>query len=235
MATKLFPKLKNRRICLDIGANIGNHALVFADHFDRVEAFEVNPRTFKLLSFNAELNEAIHPHNIGVSDSKGEMIGQGTMRNMASFSLEPGWTPEVNQSMTVEVDRLDDMLTDEQQSQVDFVKIDIEGHEPAALRGAADFLTRHSPVITIEIDKSLVENGQTTATQMLNEYGYVYAYEMADESFLGRLPSVLRKLGSTLGAVFLNRRHKPHLVLRKIDRLQRKSYSLAIYSKYPLD
>ncbi len=235
LAGKLFPKLENRRICLDIGANIGNHALVFADHFDSVEAFEVNPQTFKLLSFNAELNAAIHPHNIGVSDSKREMIGQGTMRNMASFSLEPGWTPEVNQSLTVEVDRLDDLLTEEQQSQVDFIKMDIEGHELAALRGAAEFLNRHSPVITIEIDKSLVENGQTPATQLLNEYGYVHAYEMADRSFLGSLPTFLGKLGSTLGVVFLNRRHAPHLVMQKIDRLEPKSYSLVIYSKYPLD
>ena len=137
LSEKLFPKLNHRRSCLDIGANIGNHAVFFADYFDSVEAFEVNPFTFKLLAINAELNPAIHPHNIGVSDSKGELVGKGSLRNMASFSLEPGWTGDVSQTLTVNVDRLDNLLSEKKMAEVDFIKMDIEGHELAALREQA--------------------------------------------------------------------------------------------------
>ncbi len=42
--SQLFNRMQNRRLCLDVGANIGNHSLAFADHFDRVLAFEPNPR-----------------------------------------------------------------------------------------------------------------------------------------------------------------------------------------------
>ena len=37
---------------LDIGANIGNHSIYFADHFRTILAFEPNPTAFALLSFN---------------------------------------------------------------------------------------------------------------------------------------------------------------------------------------
>ena len=137
LSEKLFPKLNHRRSYLDIGANIGNHAVFFADYFDSVEAFEVNPFTFKLLAINAELNPAIHPHNIGVSDSKGELVGKGSLRNMASFSLEPGWTGDVSQTLTVNIDRLDNLLSEKKMAEVDFIKMDIEGHELAALREQA--------------------------------------------------------------------------------------------------
>ena len=38
-----------RETCLDIGGNIGNHALFFADLFDQVVSFEPNPKIFNAL------------------------------------------------------------------------------------------------------------------------------------------------------------------------------------------
>ena len=38
-----------RRICLDVGANIGNHSLYFSHYFDRVISFEPNKKIFQIL------------------------------------------------------------------------------------------------------------------------------------------------------------------------------------------
>src|SRR5215475_1675190 len=62
LSVQLFARMRSRRVCLDVGANIGNHSLVFAQHFARVLAFEPNPRTFKLLAINAELAQNIVPY-----------------------------------------------------------------------------------------------------------------------------------------------------------------------------
>ena len=51
--------LKNKT-ALDVGANIGNHSLFFSDRFKSVFSFEPNPRTFKVLSLNADLKENIN-------------------------------------------------------------------------------------------------------------------------------------------------------------------------------
>ena len=37
----------NRRICLDVGANIGNHSLYFSGYFDKVFSFEPNKKFFR--------------------------------------------------------------------------------------------------------------------------------------------------------------------------------------------
>lgn len=47
---------------LDVGANIGNHSVFLARHFDTVHAIEANPRTFALLALNATLAPNIYCH-----------------------------------------------------------------------------------------------------------------------------------------------------------------------------
>ena len=44
-------------LALDIGANIGNHAMYFSDHFQRVIAFEPNDDVFYLLKFNGSMRK----------------------------------------------------------------------------------------------------------------------------------------------------------------------------------
>ena len=40
LAESVFPKLNSNSICLDIGANIGNHSLAFSPFFEHVIALE---------------------------------------------------------------------------------------------------------------------------------------------------------------------------------------------------
>jgi len=55
----------NDSICLDIGANIGNHSLYFSKYFKSVYSFEPHPDTFMLLEFNTKKKSNINCFNFG--------------------------------------------------------------------------------------------------------------------------------------------------------------------------
>lgn len=48
--------LDRRRVCLDVGGNVGNHALQFAKSFQTVFTFEPNPAVLPALRHNVSLN-----------------------------------------------------------------------------------------------------------------------------------------------------------------------------------
>ncbi|MGB0798029.1 MAG: FkbM family methyltransferase, partial [Planktomarina sp.] len=82
LKTQVFPRLDSHEVCLDIGANIGNHSVFFADHFENVISFEPNPRTHDVLLANARLRPNIETHNIGLSDQAGEVEVSYDPRNI---------------------------------------------------------------------------------------------------------------------------------------------------------
>ena len=63
-------KSKKRRICLDIGANIGNHSLFFSNFFEKVISFEPHYKTFQVLKINAKNNKNIKIFNLALSNKK---------------------------------------------------------------------------------------------------------------------------------------------------------------------
>lgn len=166
----LAPHLGNGGVCLDIGANIGNHALFFADRFDEVLAFEPNPRTFGLLQFNAALRRNIVCFNFGLSDVEGtarltvptENIGMATLHASAGLG---------GAAVDCELRRLDglDLLA---QRRVAMIKIDVEGHELAVLRGAAALLARDRPVVVFEQTPGDIDGGTSPAIELLRRAGY---------------------------------------------------------------
>lgn len=166
----LAPQLGDGGVCLDIGANIGNHSLFFADRFDEVLAFEPNPRTFGLLQFNAALRRNIICFNLGLSDAEGtarltvptENIGMATLHASAGLG---------GATVDCELRCLDglDMLA---QRRVAMIKIDVEGHESAVLRGAAALLARDRPVVVFEQTTDDIDGGTSPAIELLRRAGY---------------------------------------------------------------
>jgi FkbM family methyltransferase len=164
------PQLVPGGVCLDVGANIGNHAVFFADHFSEVLAFEPNPRTFALLQFNAGLRGNIRCFNLGLSDADArarlsvptENVGMATLHAAAGLG---------GAQVDCELRRLDglDVLA---QRRVAMVKIDVEGHEPAVLRGARELLARDRPVVVFEQTHDEINDGSSVAIELLRSAGY---------------------------------------------------------------
>lgn len=138
---------------VDAGANIGNHSLymLLLGGAAKVIPFEVHPDAISLYCAAMILN--------GVDDRVTlETLGYGlhdTNRDDAMLSPRKGnlgWT-------RVDPDREGDLALRTGDSlvldrKVDFIKMDVEGLEVAALRGLAETIRRNRPPLFVEVDNS---------------------------------------------------------------------------------
>ncbi len=160
-------------VVLDVGANIGVHTLALARLVGPggfVFAFEPQRLVFQTLCANMALNSLDHVHcvNAAVADVPGwlNLIDPDPAipnnyggADVATLSGGPQ-LPAIAQLV------LDDFLN---VSQLGFVKIDIEGMEAAALRGARQTIARFKPALYVE--NAFVEKSPELVT-LLWELGY---------------------------------------------------------------
>ena len=226
LASKVFPKFKRnsntsphsevqQSVCLDIGANIGNHALYLADHFDKIIAIEPHPKTYRLLEINAELVDNVIPVNKGCSNVKRKSLAFEPLMNVGGTSISETSTISLKRifdRVEFDMDLLDDMKVVNDDQTIDFMKIDVENHELECYEGATNLLNKHQPVIACEEGASNICDGKSPAIEYLKKNNYRFIYE-------------LRK--TRLGK-------EDNFDLFLTDRLTHKYHSMIICSQYSL-
>jgi len=141
-------EIRTGDVVLDVGANIGYYTLIFARSVGpegRVFAFEPEPGNFSLLQENVSTNRYrnVTLSRLAVSDRTGsarlyvDAGNAGDCRIYDSRDNRP--------SIEVETVRLDDYF-EPPPGRIDLIKMDIQGAEPAALRGMQGLLERHRRV-----------------------------------------------------------------------------------------
>lgn len=125
-------------VFLDIGANAGIYTLTAARNYARMKgsgrvlAVEANPTMQNRLSFNVAIN-GFQPHvslaPIALSDQTGEVEFSISDSNLG----ESGLNTQGSTRLRVPCKTLLDLLRDEKVSQVDGMKIDVEGMEDVIL------------------------------------------------------------------------------------------------------
>ncbi len=157
--------LKKDDLVLDVGANIGNHAVFFAGVTGcKVVAFEPNPDASALLKTNIsnnELDDRIDVVEVGIGAKKGKAYLAKVEGNLGATSLELGRRGHV------EIRTLDSI---DLPGPPRLLKIDVEGMELDVLQGARKTLTAHKPTICCEVasHKNLAE-----VRAYLEAFGYV--------------------------------------------------------------
>lgn len=129
-------------VIYDVGANIGQTTGTYRRTYPSAEihSFEANPEAAEQIS----PDEQTHVHGIAVSDHSGEItLYVGDLLQEASVSAIPGAT----RAISVRCERLDALGLEPPQ----ILKMDIEGHELAALRGAESILSMHRPLVYLEV------------------------------------------------------------------------------------
>jgi len=153
---------------VDVGANIGHHALIAASRVgDRgaIHAFEPTPATFDELRRNMSRNGC---RNVSYNNcALGDYVG------MAQFYLADlsetvanslGRTVHVtDRQVSVSVRTLDDYSVDAGIDRLDVLKVDVEGAELMVLRGAERTIRQFQPLIVLEFSKHTVAFGYEAA------------------------------------------------------------------------
>ena len=144
--------IARKRVVLDVGANIGNHTLFYAQHTQasKIVSFEPNPVAQDVLRENVALNKA------DTVDLSHVAYGVGAERATMAVGPVPGYnlggtalvSADEGDGAKVEIAPLDELVVDEP---ISFIKIDVEGMEMPVLKGAAQTIERWRPAIAIEI------------------------------------------------------------------------------------
>jgi FkbM family methyltransferase len=161
---------------IDVGANIGNHAVFFgAICGRRVLAFEPNPRARGILEHNVSLNGlddivTIRSCALGAAPGRGALRDPG---NLGAVTVAPAPDGEV------EIQTLDAAVRGED---VRLIKVDVGGQEESVLRGAMRTIRRHLPALVVDVP---TKDALGRLEALLRPLGYVPTKEFnATPTFL---------------------------------------------------
>jgi FkbM family methyltransferase len=144
---------------LDIGAHCGFHTLLLSKSVGpqgRVLAFEPSPFNLKRLRLHLAMNSCrnvkVLPWALGEEDESGTLYE--VKGNTVLNSLRPQANTMAARPTVVAVKPLDKVLGELRIEKVDFIKLDVEGAELAALKGAERLLRAvPRPVILCEVQE----------------------------------------------------------------------------------
>lgn len=171
--------LKPGMVAFDVGANLGYYTLLFADCVGldgKVVAIEPNPEIFHLLGETVALNGFDHIVTLiqaAATDHAKEplelFVPMGEPKN-ATVAFSGGSRPaELRIGVPgVTIDELSSGL-----ERVDFLKIDVEGAEPAVMSGMMATIARWKPTIVLEFNAARYGNPAEFLDMMLSLYGAV--------------------------------------------------------------
>lgn len=182
--------VKGDKNVIDIGAHIGWYTIDFAKLANRVYSFECSPKSFNYLCANIALNQCdykVDKYNIALGNEEGMTDyyirdpNDGGGNGISKFD----WDKDTK-SIKVPVRTLDSY----QLSNINFIKIDVEGHEKKVLEGSIETIKNNNyPKILFE---SWDTNQNTETTTLLRkelfEYiisiGYTKIVQLTHDMFL---------------------------------------------------
>jgi FkbM family methyltransferase len=133
-------------IVFDCGANIGDYTIEICKYFSntRIHCFEPSIETFKKLIDNAKKCKNIVYNNLGVGDEKKDVtlyisseisaLASIYKRNLDYLDIH------LDKKETITLTTLDEYCNQNSIKKIDFLKLDIEGNEFAALNGAINLI-----------------------------------------------------------------------------------------------
>lgn len=179
LSTLIKNEVKSGMILFDIGANIGLTSLLFSKLVGQnghVYAFEPEKNLFSIIKKNIKLNNIsnISLFPIAISDKTGS--------SFLSINSEQDGDNRLsiekidNNSLEVKTISIDDFCK-EHNIFPDFIKMDIQGHEPKALHGMLDIIQRQTNLkILTEFFPSAILSAKSSPKMFLTDlqkFGFI--------------------------------------------------------------
>lgn len=221
-------------VCIDIGANIGNHSMTMARYGKTVHSFEPVPFIFKVLSENKAINDFsnLNLHNIALGNENSEvemMIVNENNSGQSRISEKYVGQPPGKKVIAQQV-KGDDFFEKLGLDRLDLIKIDVEGHETQALLGLMETIKKHKPLVIFEWNDLLTKQGfsdHNLFESLFNEYSL---YELTDNQTDYRRKTDGQFFRSIKRKIY-NHTHEYKSCFRKIENLEKNYGSLILVPK----
>jgi FkbM family methyltransferase len=162
---------------LDVGAHLGNYSVELGQQFAKVVGVEASPVLSKVAHANMLWS--------GLSADKAQMVAKavsdqaGYVRfehnqegNLGGSHIANNDSANASNSssiqMSVEVPTISLQAIGELAgAQIRFIKLDVEGHEIAALQSGSQLISQHQPILQIEVSPENFQAFETLIEQLL--------------------------------------------------------------------
>ena len=149
--------VKQWRGCIDAGANVGMWTRFLMQDFEQVHCFEPNPNFIECWKKNIPSGKNAILHEVGL----------GKKETTANFDR-----PLAQMLERVPGDIKIVPLDSYELTNIDFIKIDVDGYEDLLLKGALETLTVNNPVINIEMKRWKRRHLVNKSDRILRKLGY---------------------------------------------------------------
>ncbi|HVQ43746.1 MAG TPA: FkbM family methyltransferase [Candidatus Saccharimonadia bacterium] len=139
---RALPFCRQRRHALDVGANIGLWTIQLVAVFEWITAFEPHPDSVIALRENVINRPSVKVSSVAIGNLNG-IAYLDNLKHPFGSHISPA---DVRGEVEIDMRTLDDFKL----TQVDFIKIDVEGFETFVVEGGEETIRRDRPVIVVE-------------------------------------------------------------------------------------
>jgi len=180
----LSKSIKEDDICFDVGANIGYYTLLFSSCHATCYSFEPHPRTFEMLRRNVALNKNLNAnlYQSGISSDKTDRKLYHSSDTSGNNSFEI--IGDSDNFTIAENETIDIFCSENGINYINFLKVDVEGHEMNVIQGALRMI-KSGCIENIYIEhKGMIRIDGVT--DVIND---VYDWFLFDRNNLRQVPS----------------------------------------------
>lgn len=154
----------NVSVIFDVGARFGAVSRIYRQIFPtaNIYAFEPFPESFKRLSETTSADNHIHCFNTAISDKSGEELLHVNKFTAANSTFRTAQSESVlneicktQDTLSVKAITINDFMNEKKIDQIDILKLDIQGGELKALKGAENLL-KNGKIIMIYAEVSFI-------------------------------------------------------------------------------
>jgi FkbM family methyltransferase len=178
---KLVRHLINNGPAFDIGANHGLYSTALEDKIGghQLYCFEPLPELHRNLT---QRFRKANVYQLALSDQVGEQminipyVEGKRYASRASLNNHQEHNQDGTDAISIPTSTVDSTVKELQLSSLGFIKIDVEGHELAVLRGAQETLKTYQPLVLIEIEARHHNFPITDIFSLFTDLGFVGYY-----------------------------------------------------------
>jgi FkbM family methyltransferase len=129
------PNNIDKKIAIDIGANIGGFSTAYHNTFDKIIFFEANPTAYLIAKENTKNFNNIEGYNLAVSDESGKVLKlmNHFSKDLGSVSCSPSitdinedWVEDIGEIQTTSLEDIFKMINNQR---INYLKLDCENSE----------------------------------------------------------------------------------------------------------